>query len=366
MRTDGSPCESGCGPKLEPISQHREEKMRMTLRNYLLPAVAAMAMTLAAPATAQDKDVTIGVAGSSSQIALLALNVARTKGFITDEGVNLEVIDFGSGSKGVQAFVAGEVDFVAATFEHSIRLNSKGIPARSVVSLSKAPGIVMGVTKSFESDFKEMKDLVGKAVGVSAPGSASHTFLKLILSKSGVNPEDVGAVGVGNAAGAVAAVRTGSEIQATVGYDPVMTMLETSGDIKVIVDLRDTEETKKMLGTDFTFLSLIANKEYVDSNPEAVQAVVNGVVKALKWIPTVSPEEVLAAVPEEFWKENKDLYLESIKKNLSGLSTDGQVTQSEAEGVYEALLTEDDQVDPSKVNFADTFDNSFAEKANAN
>jgi NitT/TauT family transport system substrate-binding protein len=232
--------------------------------------------------------------------------------------------------------------------------------------MSKAPGIVMAVTKQFAPDFAEMKDLVGKNVGVSAPGSASHTFLKLILDKSDVNPDEVGVVGVGNAAGAVAAIRTGSEIQATVGYDPVMTMLESSGDIKVVVDLRDTEQTRNMLGTDFTFLSLIANKAYIDKNPEAVQAVVNGVVKALKWIPTVTPEEVLAAVPEEFWKENKDLYLESIKRNLSGLSTDGQVTRSEAEGVYQALLTEDKQVDPSKIDFADTFDNSFAEKANAN
>src|SRR5690606_1547550 len=99
-----------------------------------------LAMTFCQPAVAQDKDVTIGVAGSSSQIALLALNVARTKGFIEEEGVNLEVVDFGSGAKGVQAFVADEVDFVAATFEHTIRLNSLGIPARSVVSMSKAPG----------------------------------------------------------------------------------------------------------------------------------------------------------------------------------------------------------------------------------
>lgn len=340
--------------------------MRLTLKTYLLPAVAALAMAFAAPVSAQDKDVTIGVAGSSSQIALLALNVARTKGFITDQGVNLEVIDFGSGSKGVQAFVAGEVDFVAATFEHVVRLNSLGIPAKSVVSMSKAPGIVMAVTKSFAPEYSGLKDLAGKNVGVSAPGSASHTFMKLILSSGGVNPDDVGVVGVGNAAGAVAAIRTGDEIQAMVNYDPVITMLESSGDVEVVVDLRDTEETKKMLGTDFTFLSLISNGNYIEQNPEAVQAVVSGVVKALQWIPTVSPEEVLEAVPEEFWKENRDLYLESIKKNLSGLSIDGQVTQSEAEGVYKALLTEDQQVDPSKVNFAETFDNSFAAKAGTN
>ncbi len=340
-----------------------QRTMLKTVASTIVPTVVALALAFT-PAKAVAMDVKVGVAGASSQLALLAFNVARTKGFIKEQGVNLEVIDFGSGSKGVQAFVSGDVDFVAATFEHSIRLNSKGISAKSVVSMSKAPGIVVGVTKDFAPKYKDVKDLVGMNFGVSAPGSASHSFLKLFLTSNGLKPDSVGVIGVGNAAGAVAAVRTGNQLQAMVNYDPVITMLETSGDLKVVLDLRDTAITKQVLGIDFTFLSLITNDRYIQKNPQAVQAVVTGVVKALKWIPTATPEQVLAAVPEAFWKENRQLYLESIKKNLSGLSTDGQVTRSEAEGVYKALLTDDKQVDPAKVDFAKTFDNSFAAKAN--
>lgn len=336
---------------------------RVTRRLVLmLPAMAALA-AVSAPAGAAE-EVRVGVAGSSSQIALLAFNVARTKGFIENEGVKLNVVDFGSGSKGIQAFVAGDVDFVAATFEHVIRLRSRGIGAKSVVSASKAPGIVLAVTKSFAPNYKTMKDLVGKNIGVSAPGSASHTFLKFFLARNGISPDQVGVIGVGNAAGAVAAIRTGNEIQAMVNYDPVITLLESSGDVKSVIDLRDIRATREMFGSDFTFLSLITSDQYIAKKPQAVQAVVTGMVKALKWIPTVSAEEVRAAVPEEFWKQNPTLYLDSIKKNLSGLSADGQVTRSEAEGVYKALLTEDKQIDPSKIDYAATFDNSFAEKAN--
>ena len=332
----------------------------------ILPAAAALMLALS-PASAEDrKTVTVGIAGSSSQIALLAFNVARTKNFITDEGVDLEVIDFGSGSKGVQAFVSGDVDMVAATFEHAIRLNSKGVGAKSVVSMSKAPGIVLSVTKDFAAEYKDLNSLVGKNVGLSAPGSASHTFLNLFLRSKGIQPDEVGVVGVGNAAGAVAAIGTGGEIQAIVNYDPVITMLEQEGLATPVIDLRDIKATKETLGTDFTFLSLIAHNGYIEKNPDAVQAVVTGVVKALQWIPTATPEEVRAAVPEEFWKQNPDLYLESIKKNLSGLSTDGQVTLSEAEGVYKTLLEDDASIDASKLDFAATFDNSFAEKANTN
>ncbi|WP_210483545.1 ABC transporter substrate-binding protein [Microvirga antarctica] len=296
---------------------------------------------------------------------MLAFNVARTKGFIEKQGVDLEVIDFGSGSKGVQAFVGGDVDLVAATFEHAIRLRSKGINVKSVASMSKAPGVVLAVTKAFAPNYKSVRDLVGKNVGVSAPGSATHSFLNLFLAKSGIKPDQVGVIGIGNTAGALAAIRTGSEIQAIVNYDPVITMLEQSGDVTAAIDLRDAAATREALGTDFTFLNLLAHDTYINKNPKAVQAVVSGLVEALRWIPTATPEEVRAAVPEQFWKENPGLYLESIKKNLTGLSPDGRITQAEAEGVYKVLLTEDPQIDPKKVDFAATFDNSFAEKANA-
>lgn len=328
----------------------------------LLAGLAAFALT-ATPLCAADPEVTVGVAGSSSQIALLAFNVARTKGFIEENGVKLKVIDFGSGAKGIQAFVGGDVDFVAATLEHVIRLRSKGVAARSVVAASKAPGIVMSVSKRFAPQYKDARDLVGKNVGVSAPGSASHTFLNLFLARKGVKPDQVSVIGVGNAGGAIAAMRTGNELVAIVNYDPVITMLNTSGDAKPVIDLRDIKNTKEELGTDFTFLSLITTDQYIQKNPKAVQAVVSGMVKALKWIPTATPEQVRAAVPEEFWKAEPELYLQSIKSNLSGLATDGLITKSEAEGVYQILLKDDPSVDPKKVDFAQTFDNSFVEKA---
>ena len=51
-----------------------------------------------------------------------------------------------------------------------------------------------------------MKDLVGKKVGVSAPGSSTDFFLKYLLRKSGVDPSKTSVVGIGNGATSVAAM----------------------------------------------------------------------------------------------------------------------------------------------------------------
>jgi ABC-type nitrate/sulfonate/bicarbonate transport system substrate-binding protein len=118
-----------------------------------VPLAVMTAFVLAfSPVGALSKEVTVGVAGSSSMIALLAFNVARTKHFIKDRGLDLNVIDFGAGSKGVQAFVTGDVDFVLATAEHSIELRSRGIAAKSVVALSKAPGIALLIATPYLRD----------------------------------------------------------------------------------------------------------------------------------------------------------------------------------------------------------------------
>jgi NitT/TauT family transport system substrate-binding protein len=339
-------------------------------RAFLKCVGVALSVTTAfvlafSPIGALGKEVTVGVAGSSSMIALLAFNVARTKNFIKDRGLDLNVIDFGAGSKGVQAFVTGDVDFVLATAEHSIELRSRGIAAKSVVALSKAPGIALLVATPYVGNYKDVTDLVGKSVGVTAPGSATQTFLKFFLRSKGINPNQVSVLGVGAAGGAVAAMQTGGQLQAMVNYDPVISMLEQTGAAKVVIDLRDLKKSRELLGTDFSFLNLITNDKYIQANPDTVQKIVSGIVEALKWIQTASPEQVLAAVPQEYWKANRDIYLQSIKSNLSGVSPDGQLTLSDMQGVYKILLSEDPNVDIKKVDFATTFDNSFVAKANA-
>ena len=44
---------------------------------------------------------------------------------------------------------------------------------------------------------KSIKDLAGKRIGVSAPGSSTDFFLKYLLNKNGVDPNSVGVIGIG-------------------------------------------------------------------------------------------------------------------------------------------------------------------------
>ena len=94
-----------------------------------------------------------------------------------------------------------------------------------------------------------------------------------------------------------------------------------------------------------------------------VQAVVNGTVRALHWMRTAKPEEILAAVPEDYWRARRDLYLATIKTNLAGFSPDGLTGPSAAKTVYDGLLSYDKEVKDAKLDLAKTFDNRFVTKA---
>ena len=64
-----------------------------------------------------------------------------------------------------------------------------------------------------------VKDLAGKKVGVSAPGSSTDFFLKYLLAKNGVDPDAVAVIGIGLDATAVAAMEQGT-VDAAVMLDP--------------------------------------------------------------------------------------------------------------------------------------------------
>jgi len=305
----------------------------------------------------------LAVGGSSSQVVLLAMNVARSKGFIRDEGLDLDVTDFGSGAKGLQALIGRNVDMTIGVYEHTIRMQAKGMDIRSVVLHSSAPGIAIAITRQFASRYKGPRDLKGTRIGVSAPGSATHLLLNQFLVQNGLQPNDVSVLGIGNTAGAVAAVRTGGELQAIVNYDPVLTELTTSGDVQLILDLRALNETRQFFKSDFAFLSTYAHGDYIEKNQAVIQALVNGTVRALLWMRTVKPEEILAAVPEEYWRARKDLYLDTIRMNLLGFSPDGLISPDAARTVLEGLLSYDKEVKSARIDLTKTYDNRFVIQA---
>jgi len=335
----------------------------------LMHAVAMLAMgalvTAAALAQAPEKKkITIGV-GGKSLFYYLPLSVAERKGYFKDEGLEVEIPDFAGGAKALQALVGGSVDMVSGAYEHTINMVAKKQPVKAVVLQAKFSSIVLLVSKERAAKYRSPKDLKGLKIGVTAPGSSTNMFVNNLLAKDGLKPSDVSIVGVGTGSGAFAALDKG-EIDALSNLDPVITQLESTGKFVAVADSRTEKGMKEIYGGDYHASVIYATEEFIRKNPNTVQAVVNAMVRADRWIAKASPQEIVELMPAEYKAGSPSLYKEGLLKNMIGYSEDGQMSMKAAENVYKVLR----QFEPSvmaagKIDLTQTFDNSFAKKAAA-
>jgi NitT/TauT family transport system substrate-binding protein len=323
------------------------------------------AMSLAAGAQAPEKKkVTIAV-GGKSLFYYLPLTVAERKGFFKEEGLEVEIPDFPGGARALQALVGGSADLVSGAYEHTINMAAKKQPIKAVVLQAKYSSIVLLLPKDKAAKYKSPKDLKGMKVGVTAPGSSTNMFVNNLLAKDGLKPTDISVVGVGAGAGAVAAMEKG-ELDAMSNLDPVITQLESTGKYVAIADSRTEKGMKEIYGGDYMASVIYATDEFVKKNPNTVQAVVNAMVRADKWIAKATPQEIVELMPPEYKAGNPSLYKEGLLKNMIGYSENGAMSMKAAENVYKVLRQFEPSVQAAgKIDLGSTFDNRFVEKANA-
>lgn len=335
----------------------------------LIQALAALALGIAfvsgAAAQAPEKRrITIAV-GGKSLFYYLPLSVAERKGYFKDEGLEVEIPDFAGGAKALQALVGGSADFVSGAYEHTINMAAKKQPIKAVVLQLRYSAIELVMPRERAARYRGGRDLKGLKIGVTAPGSSTNMFVDNLLVKDGLKPGDVSIVGVGAGAGAVAAMEKG-EIDALANLDPVVTQLESTGKFVSVVDTRTEKGMKDVYGGDYMAAVIYVTDEFIKKNPNTVQAVVNAMVRADKWIAKATPQEIVDLMPAEYKAGNPSLYKEGLLKNMIGYSEDGTMSLKAAENVYKVLAKfEPSVMKAGKIDLSKTFDNSFVKKANS-
>jgi len=338
--------------------------MKRFMRTLAAFALGAMFAAGAAGEAPEKKKITIAV-GGKSLFYYLPLTVAERKGYFKDEGLEVEIPDFPGGARALQALVGGSADMVSGAYEHTINMAAKKQPIKAVVLQAKYSSIVLLLPKDKAAKYNSAKDLKGLKIGVSAPGSSTNMFVNNLLAKEGLKPSDVVIVGVGVGSGAVAAMEKG-EIDALSNLDPVITQLEATGKFAAVADSRTEKGMKDIYGGDYHASVIYIQEEFVKKNPNTVQAVVNAMVRANRWIAKATPQEIVDLMPDEYKAGSPSLYKEGLLKNMIGYSEDGQMSLKAAENVYKVLV----QFEPSvkaagKMDLTQTFDNTFARKAAA-
>src|SRR6202007_360008 len=307
--------------------------MEETMKNMLGRIAAALfALVLASPLAAAETKITIAVGGGAC-LCYLPTVLAKQLGEFEKAGLSVGLVGLKGGSDALKAVLGGSADVVSGYFDHCVNLAAKKQELQSFVIYDRYPGLVLVVSPKHTDEIKSIKDLAGKKVGVSAPGSSTDFFLKYLLKKNGLDPTSAAVIGVGLGATAVAAMQQG-QIDAAVMLDPSVTVLQGGyKDLKILADTRTQKDTVEMLGGEYPGGALYSTLAWVKGHEKEAQALTNAILNTLAWIHSHTPEEIMAKMPEELVGKDKELYLAALKNTIPMYSQTGRMDPKGAQAV---------------------------------
>jgi NitT/TauT family transport system substrate-binding protein len=148
--------------------------------------------------------------------------------------------------------------------------------------------------------YKTFRDFKGATIGVTSPGSATHVLGVWMAHRAGLGRDEVTFVGVGAGATMPAALGAG-QVAAAIGNDPFVSQLIRAGRAAPLIELFRTADVRAAIGfSAYCFTGALTRAEVAQKNPERTQRVVNALARAQRFMGSHTPEQVAAALPEDF------------------------------------------------------------------
>ncbi len=322
--------------------------------------LSASASSLARP---EKPKLTLAVGGKST-LYYLPLLIAEQKGYFAEQGLQLDIPDFAGGARALQALIGGSADVVSGAYEHTLQMLAKGQRIRAFVLQGQAPQLVFGYSTKKLPSYRTLADLKGAKIGVSAPGSSSHMLVSHVLSAAGLAPADYSIVGVGSGAGSVAAFTSG-QIDATSTAEPILSTIQKSGDFAILADTRTLKGTQQVFGGPMPAACLYAPEAFVKGNPNTCVALAAAILRALAWIRTAGPSEIIKTVPEAYLLGDRALYLQAFMNVREAYSPDGLISALGAQTTKAVLSRFNAEVRAADPDVGMTYTNEFVSAAAA-
>ncbi len=227
---------------------------------------AAGFVLMAVPASAQTK-VNIGISGWTG---FAPLTLAKEAGIFAKNGLDVTIKKIPQASRHL-AIASGDIQCAATTVETWVVWNASGIPTTQIFQLDKSYG-ADGL--AVRADVNSIKDLKGKTVAASAPGTSPYFLLSWFLKKNGLSPKDVTIVNMEPGPAAQAFIAGSNDAAAT--YEPYLSAVRAAPDKgKIIATTLDYPMVMDTFG---------CTPKFIADNEAAVKALTKSYFEALAMI----------------------------------------------------------------------------------
>jgi len=195
--------------------------------------------------------------------------MAKEAGIYRDEGLEVEISLLRSNLVPA-ALTSGEVDYTTNA-ETVIRAAHQGLPLRTLMAIGAKPTLSLIVRPEIASG----KDLKGKAIAVSAPGTITAQIAREAARSFGLDPDrDITILGVGDQQVRLQAMSAGSAAGAVL--DPPMDVIAISKGFKRLAWGRDL--------LDIPQVGLSTSLKKITDRPDQVQRMVRATLRGLLYV----------------------------------------------------------------------------------
>lgn len=260
-------------------------------------------------------------------------NVTHTQALIMKEnkllenklgdGITVSYTSFNAGPAEVEAIFAGEIDLGYIGPVPAINANVKSEGDVQILANATNAGAVLVKRKGVE--INSAKDLDGKIVAIPQLGNTQHLCLLSLLAENKLKSKSAGGtvevVAVANAD--VMNMMDQGTVDAAVVPEPWGTILEKKSSAEIVLDYDEL-----FLGGEYPSAVVIANKDFMDANPDVVKKFLEAHEEATLYINENKEEAVKIANKQILEATGKSIEEDVIKKSFDKIIVDSKLSES--------------------------------------
>jgi NitT/TauT family transport system substrate-binding protein len=264
--------------------------IRKTL-GLLLWAIGTTGIALT-PAAAADK-VKLKMAEVVRSQFYVPMYVALSKGFVADEGLEVELITANGGDRAGALLLSGQTEFALAGPEVPIYIYNGESPDKPVIfsALTATDGLFLASRQKLDKFDWSM--LNGKKIMGWRPGSTPELYLEYVLKERGVAPDTIKGIVTNIAMPARDGAFMAGGFDFAIFNEPNMSKMEKAGQAYPVASIG-----KEVGRADYTVF--FAKKSWIEKNPELAQKWTNAIARGQAWMKTASEKDVAEAIASFF------------------------------------------------------------------
>jgi NitT/TauT family transport system substrate-binding protein len=270
-------------------------KRTILARIGLILGLAATVVAWKTPAARAD---TITVTHWGGQFYGVPYAVAMDKGLFKKNGVDVTgILTAAGGGTAVRNTLAGGIPFGEVSLAAAVQAINAGQKLIIIGAGAQTVSDQMWVVKK-DSTLTGIKDLIGKQIAYTSPGSVSNMVILMTLKANGITQAQVKLVPAGDLGANISAVGSGA---VDAGFCDELVYAQSKDLVKPLFMVRDTMDPRMMQTV------MITTAEYAKAHPDIIKGLIaarrEGLAYALE-----HPDEAAEITAKAYNNPNVDLF----------------------------------------------------------